>query len=551
MTNQKTLSGIAVLLLLQLGTLSESQAFNIATDDPNLNIRWDNTLKYSAAWRLKDPSATLISDINQDDGDRNFKKGLISNRVDLLTEFDVKYQDIGARLSGAAWYDSIYNRTNDNNSPGTANAYSVPYNEFTNAAKKLHGRKGELLDAFVFGKAEFGEATASFRVGKHSLLWGESLFFGDNGIAGKQSPMDYAKLLSVPNSQFKELIRPIEQLSGQIQVSPHLSFGAYYQLKWEENIFPAVGSYFSRGDVLGDGTERLIAGAPVVPGGGPLAFFHQGDLRARNSGQGGLQMRYHDQSTATDYGLYAIRYHDKNQVFYLRPSATPDVVSGNIGQLQFVYPENIKAYGASFSTSGKIVNLAGEISVRRNTPLVSAGDAVVVMPGVVADNRDNPLYAIGNSLHAQVSTLSVLERTSFWDTATFLGEVAWNRRTSITRNAGALDPTTTRDAWGFRFIFTPLFYQVMPGLDVGIPVGLGYNPKGKSSTVLLFNGGQDKGGDFSIGLSGDYFQTWKFGLNYSHFFGSEGTFLNPAGLLSAKQALRDRDFVSLSVQRTF
>jgi len=55
----------------------------------DIEIRWDNTFKYSdaGAWHAKDDY--LLSNPNQDDGDRDFARGLISNRIDLLSEFDV------------------------------------------------------------------------------------------------------------------------------------------------------------------------------------------------------------------------------------------------------------------------------------------------------------------------------------------------------------------------------------------------------------------------------------------------------------------------------
>ena len=114
-----------------------AQAFELDTGNQDLKVRWDNTLKYSNAVRTKSPSAQLTADPNLDDGNRNFGKGIISNRVDLLTELDVGYKDFGARLTGAAWYDTVYNRTNDNNSPATANAYSVPHPRFTGDTRDL------------------------------------------------------------------------------------------------------------------------------------------------------------------------------------------------------------------------------------------------------------------------------------------------------------------------------------------------------------------------------------------------------------------------------
>ena len=53
--------------------------------------------------------------------------------------------------------------------------------------------------------------------------------------------MDIVKLLTVPNSQFKEVIRPVNQLSGQVQISPTVSIGAYVQFEWERNRIPRLG----------------------------------------------------------------------------------------------------------------------------------------------------------------------------------------------------------------------------------------------------------------------------------------------------------------------
>jgi hypothetical protein len=133
-------------------TFSSAWAIELQTGNPDLELRWDNTIKYSAAWRVKEQSAGLTglpAAINQDDGDRNYDKGLVSNRLDLLTEFDAVYaRRYGVRLSGAGWYDQVYQSSNDN--PGLSqNQTSVPYNEFTAATKRLHGRKVDLLDAFV------------------------------------------------------------------------------------------------------------------------------------------------------------------------------------------------------------------------------------------------------------------------------------------------------------------------------------------------------------------------------------------------------------------
>lgn len=512
-----------------------AHAMPIDVGNPDVKLRWDNTIKYSSAFRVNGRSEVVMADARTDDGDRNFGRGLISNRLDLLSELDASYKNFGARVSAAAWYDTVYNRGNDNDSPTTSNNVSVPYNEFPGATRDRMGRKAEVLDAFLFAKGSLGDMAGTVRLGRHALVFGETLFFGANGIASAQGPIDLVKLLSVPSSQFKEVLRPVEQLSGQLQLTPKLSASAYYQLKWQKSVIPPAGSYQSTSDIAGEGAESA----------GP--FLRGADIKPRNSGQGGLQLRYR-----TDYdvewGLFAARYHDKTPNFYL----TLDPATFAPANLIHAYAEGIKSYGGSFSTTVGDFNIAGEVSVRDNVPLVS--DPQVVIAGA-ADNRDSPAYAVGRTAHAQVSAVYLLQTTPLWQGGVFLAEIAWNRRLSISRNPAALDPNTTRDALAFRVVLSPTYYQVLPGLDVSVPIGLGYNPKGKSSALFAFNGGVEHGGDFSIGITGEYEQTWQFGLNYVHYIGREQSFLIPpndnAAFLSYGQPLRDRNFLSLNVKRTF
>ncbi|GAB3628351.1 hypothetical protein PTE30175_01815 [Pandoraea terrae] len=534
------------MAVLALGAAGQAYAFDIDTGNPDIKLRWDNTFKYSAAQRVSgrddnlvnDNAAANINNINLDDGDRNFKRGLISNRLDVLSELDFSYQQrFGARVSGAAWYDTVYNRSNSNDAPGRANQTSVPFNEFTAATRDLHGRKVEVLDAFVYANGDRGNV----RLGRHSLIYGETLFFGANGIAYGQSPVDYVKLLSVPNSQFKEIILPVNQISGQFQLLDNVTVGGYYQFEFRKSRIPAVGSYFSSADVFDDGGERFL----LAPGFGAPRV---GDLTARNSGQGGAQVRWRPTGSDVEFGFYAMQYHDKLFQTYLRPLGA--FVPGFPFNYQLVYPENVRSFGASFSTEVAGFNLAGEASIRRNTPLVS-DPQIDASPNGSGGINGQALYAVGNSAHANLSAIFVFNRSPLWNSATLTAEAGWNRRTSITKNPGALAANASRDAWGVRFVLEPQWFQVFPGFDLSAPIGVGFNPHGNSSVVQQFNGGARKGGDLSIGLKGVYQQVWKVGLNYTHFYGSGGPALGADGRLTFNQSLRDRDFVSLSLQRTF
>ncbi len=547
-----------LIAVANLAASTAGFAAEIDTGIPDLKVRWDNTAKYSNAYRVMTPSSTLTTDVNFDDGDRNFKRGFVSNRVDLLSELDASYQNVGSRISVAGWYDSLYNRHTDNDSPGSSNRLSGSPDSFPGPTRTAMGRKVELLDAFVFGKGDVDDTQITARLGRHTIQWGETLFFGANGIAGGQAPVDLVKLLSVPSSQFKEILRPVNQLSGSVQISSRLSASAYLQFERRSTLLPLVGSFLSSADHVGNGAERLF-----VPGIAPNWYLaRSSDMKSRNLGQGGVSVRYSPKDTDLDLGLYAIRYNAKTPQLYVIPGQGADIGSGGgkFGEYRQVYHEGIQAYGISASTNVGDFNVAAEISTRRNMDLVSDPVNIGCIGGGVcnpdANNRGNVAYAVGNTLHGNISAIYLLPPSSLWDGGNFLGEVAWNRVMAVTRNEAAVDPATTRDAVALRFLFEPTYFQVLPGLDVSVPIGFGYNPVGSSRAILAFNGGAEHGGDWSVGLKGTYRSVWNIGLSYTSFWGNAGSLVSPVNKvpmvsLSNKQTLADRDFLSLYVSRTF
>jgi len=295
-------------------------------------------------------------------------------------------------------------------------------------------------------------------------------------------------------------------------------------------------------DAVGAGGERLIVGAAPP---GNVAFYREADMKAKKSGQGGVQVRFHVDEV--DYGLYAVQWNDRGPSgLYLHPLAAPVVSASSVqvGTYQWAFHEGIRALGGSFTTTVGNVILAGEMSFRSNMPMDS--DAQLDVVG--ANNSSAPLYAVGKSAHANLNWIASLGPNFLAREADFVGEVAWNRRLSITQNAAALNPNTTRDAANIRVIFEPKYRQAMPGLDLSVPVGLGYGLYGNSSMVGAFLGKHT--GDFSVGLNGAYLDVWRFGLNLTHYFGAAGPFIEN-GHRSFKQSNADRDYLSLNVRRTF
>jgi hypothetical protein len=533
-------SGSFLVLGLMLA-VSRGYAADLGDVD-GWDIRWDNTLRYTAAARLFGQDGTLISNPNADDGDRNFAAGLVSDRFDLLSELDISDGTFGLDASAAAWYDTVYHQTNHNNSPATFNPYSVPHNQFTDAVQRLDGEDVDLLNAFVYGSFNVGDTPVSFRLGRHSLLWGESLFFANNGIAAGQAPIDAIKAASEPDAEAKELFLPAGQASVTIQPRPNLAVSAYYQFEWRRTRLPGSGSYFSDADFLDAGGERLILS--------PKLFLVRGpDQTPGASGQFGLAV------TATvadvDFGLYALRFSAKEpEIYLLTGAAGIPRTKGKVGTYELAFPTDIDAYGASFSTYVGESTIAGEASVRTNMPLISTGGFAQAGSGggYGYDLRNPPYgdpagvaytawYPRGDTLHGQLSSVSTLSPSRFWDGADISAELAANDLLGVTSYDAYRDPMRTRFAAAMRAVFEPRYFEVLPGLDLSVPVGLGYDLIGRSSTDGSWNAGA---GDAELGVSATYRTVWQGSLTFTHFMGPP-----------ARQPFADRDFISLSIERAF
>jgi hypothetical protein len=82
---------------------------------------------------------------------------------------------------------------------------------------------------------------------------------------------------------------------------------------------------------------------------------------------------------------------------------------------------------------------------------------------------------------------------------------------------------------------------VLPGLDVSVPIGLGWNFMGLAPDTQGFNTtGIDRGGDLTIGLSGTFQNVWTGGISYTRY-------ISPP----ARDPYADRDFVQFNVERSF
>src|SRR4051794_38067685 len=83
----------ALAVVAMLAAAGGARAFDIDTGNPDIALRWDNTVRYNLGARVQSQDPNLLASPNFDDGDRNFSKGsIVTNRIDLLSEFDVVWQ---------------------------------------------------------------------------------------------------------------------------------------------------------------------------------------------------------------------------------------------------------------------------------------------------------------------------------------------------------------------------------------------------------------------------------------------------------------------------
>ncbi len=548
--NRMTRRGI-LYAAVGLGALLASQRPAMAYEyqfDDGVTVQFINTLQYSVLERTS-PELSLFADSpNTNDGDNNLRAGIVSNRFDLLTKLDVSFQNYGFDVSADSFYDTVYNQKTQNIGSLTYNAASDPSSKFTSATQTQAGRNIELRNLFVYGTQDVGGVPVTLRVGRLVNLFGEALFFANNGIAYGTAPIDILRAESVPNTQAKDLFLPSGQALLTVQPTDTLTVTAYYQFEWVKYNFVPAGSYFSTVDLLDEGGQRLIASPSqqVAPGvATPGVYFYRGrDQNGLSTGQFGIAVHYDPPSASYDLGFYALQYNDSEAQVYVRPNAGPPKIifssplAVDIGTYNLVYADGVKIYGMSGSTTYGPVNYAGEISARTNEPLVSS---VTVLPGEPANGTNATLFAKGDTLHTQASAIYLGTATPLWEGCSWLTEVAADNLLGFTENRQNFDRAEKHMALGFRTLFTADYFHVLPGLDIGVPIGLGYNFMGLAPDTQGFNNtGIDRGGDLTIGLTGTYRNVWTGGVSYTRY-------ISPA----ARDPYADRDFVQFNVERSF
>ncbi|MDM0117679.1 DUF1302 domain-containing protein [Variovorax sp. J22R133] len=537
----------AAALALCAGTWMNANAFEFDTGNDDLQVRWDNTVRYNYGYRVQGQDPVILKNINADDGDRNFAPhSTVNNRVDVLSEFDVVYQKkFGARVSGAGWYDNAYSGKLDNTSLATSNHMvngqpALGLSDYTERYYK--GPSGELLDAFVFGSFDLGTMPLSLRAGRHTVNWGEALLGGGaiHGVTYGQAPLDLAKSFASPGIEAKELYRPLGQVSGTLQATSELTFGGQYFFQWDASRFPETGSYLGFNDALQNGGESLLLAPGVRALRGP-------DLTPKDSGDWGLMSRWSPMWLDGTMGFYVRNFSDK----------LPQVVVKATAPRQYflTYGDDIDMYGLSLAKQIAGVSVGADLNYRRNMPLNS--DIVQITSTSALPKAGDLLGARGDTVHGVLNAIGSVAATPLFNSATWSSELTWNRWTSVTQGAQyfkgrdnytAIDKVS-KDYFGLAINFTPTWYQVFPGADLSMPLSYSVGLSGNSAVA---SGGNKNAGSYGVGFGLDLYSKYRFDLKYIGYFGDYT--LNAAGAIAVANGtttyLRDRGAIFLTFKTT-
>lgn len=565
---QATLHAVAAAVLL--AATGGASAVQIDTDNPDLKMRWDNTVRYNLGTRIESQDPRILASPSYDESDAKFGKGaIVTNRLDLLSEFDLNYASrFGARISGAAWYDHAY-RNPAVTSPAAGGRIPTSYfnDEYNNTVRRfVHGPSGEILDAFGWANFNAGEIPVNVKLGRHTVVWGEGLLIGGHAISYSQAPVDGVKAVTSPGIETKEVFLPLTQLSMKAQLTPKVSVMGQYFLEWKPTRVPNGGTY-----LMGADTSPNVDRLGIAPG---VAATRGENREPDDRGNYGLGLRWDEEAIESTLGFYFRKFDDYNPETGIQFTGFRQLVPGNPATtvpsaFRFVYPQDVKLFGMSLARSIGPVSFGAELSYRKNAHLNSA----------TTYGPANDTGARGNTIHAVMNGVYLLPKTPVWDSGSLIAELAFSHLDKVTANpqlyrgvgspacvragtgsggvpaaAGNVSDTcSTRNFAQLAVSFTPQYLQLLPSLDVGIPMTLNYGLKGTAPTG---GGGFEKLLTWSIGVNATYASAHEFSLRYSDIkvpskYNAAGTTLIGGNSLGSTLGATDRGWLVFTYKTSF
>ncbi len=567
---------VALLPLLVLLPAAHVAAFEIPVGVPDLELRFDNTVRLNVGLRTDPIDPKMGENPAFTGGEQSVEQwGLTAGRVDLLSELDATWAGrLGARVSAAGWYDLAYRSGKAHRAPDLASTpgsyVGDEYSPYT--LHRYRGPWGELLDAFAFATFEPGGVPVTVKAGRHTVYWGESLMLPGviHGVAYSQMPLDLQKGFAVPGTEAKELFRPLANVSAQAQLTSTLSLAAQLFLEWQSFLYPEGGTFLGAGDATFNGPDR--GGVPNPLGGPPYLVPNAGVSWPRDLGEWGVAARWRATWLDGTLGLYYRRYTDK--------FAAVLVTTAPRLEYRQYYAEDVDLVGVSLARQLLGASVGAELSFRHDTPLAAqslgwaqapaVSLAPLLFPHGAPALSGNSYQARGDTLHALVNAVGVFRSPAF-SSASWALELTYSRWLAVRTNRdmfygvgygvcrddpalGALakkpsDGCATRDHLGVGAGFTPTWFRVLSGVDLLVPLTVSWTVAGNSPVSM---GGNEGGGTWGAGLGADVRNVLRVDLRYVDFFGrrkDNGRIVTGA---NGQQALlSSRGSVALTAKATF
>jgi hypothetical protein len=583
----------AAVAALLLGLAARAGARDVDTGVDGLALRFDATLRYNLGLRTDAIDPKMSASPVFTAGENSVAQGRFSaNRLDLLGELDLAWRERhGARVSAAGWYDHAYQDATVTRSAAITTPGTYVDDELSEYTRhRYRGLWGEVLDAFVFTRLDVGAVPVTVKAGRHTVYWGESLMLAGatHSVAYSQMPLDLQKGFATPGTEAKELFRPLASVSAQAQLTPTLSVAGQWFAEWQSFLYPEGGTFLGAADFAfngPDGVYRNLAPAGAPPSG---AFMKNGGVsEPKELGEWGVALRWRPEWLDGTLGVYYRRYTDKFAAVLLtgNPGGQGPLSPETPSPFQYrqYYGEGIDLVGLSFARQLLGVSVGAEASWRHDTPLVaqSLGFAVAPAPPLApvlfpsgAPRLDGNTYqARGDTLHALLNTVGVVNGGPAFDSASWALELTYSRWLEVRSNpdlffgegygvcradaaltsAGLArdrgDGCATRQHVALGAGLTPTWFRVLSGVDLLVPVNVAWTIRGNSPVSF---GGNEHAGTYGAGVAADVRNRYRVDLRYVDFFGStrdNGTVVTSANGLPA--LLRSRGSVTLTAKATF
>lgn len=569
----KTGRGPAMVAGAVLGASAAMQGAGAVTfGDDNVKGSFDSTISVGMGVRAQSQSPSLTSPIYDlstgellragslgqasgvsDQGNLNYNKGdLFTGYLKGSHELLLKVPDQGLSFMARANWIRDFAATHTTGTISGQNAISpippdIGDDGLSAGARKDMRFKARLLDLWVSKTFSVGDREVRVRAGNQVINWGESVF--EIGGINATNAIDVNRAAQ-PGTQVKEIVLPAPMVSVAAGLGGGFNAEAYVQTAWNRSYLPPVGSYWSN-SVVGPGSDA----------------YGVTTLKARDTGQWGLALRYQPKGTALNLGVYVLNYHDK------LPQTTFDPVTQ---ATTFRHLEDRRLYGASINFPLGDWAIGSEVSYRPKdaVSLNPASGCVAQAGNCYVDEKRwqwhlSTLYALqpGNAgagllrlLGADAATLTTETvvirypglRQDYGGSPVAAGGWLWGNESNdlvgsmlTTGSAGLNSPGNavgTKSSGGINIDFNWTYdgtliqgWQVTPGIFVR---------RG------LFGRTPNVTAQFMRGVTAMNFyvnfvqnpQNWQVGLNYTRFMGGKSPLDNP---------LRDRDFVGVVVSRHF